>query len=106
MKVKEFIKKYDLKIYCEGDFEKEIESGYAGDFLSNTISKAGYCCIWFTVMNNVNVAAVATLIDCSVIMLCENISPDKAMYDKIKAQKINVIGTQLDVYSAIKSFLI
>jgi hypothetical protein len=104
MKVKELIKNNSLKCFAEGDFEKEIESGYSGDFLSNTISRAGDNCIWFTVMNNVNVAAVALLIDCAVICLCENVEPDKAFLEKAKNEKINIIGTQLDVYSAIKKF--
>jgi len=104
MKVKEFIKKNNLNCFVEGNLEKEIVSGYAGDFLSNTISRAGDNCIWFTVMNNVNVAAVALLVDCAVICLCENVSPDNSLLEKAKNQKINIIGTELNMYSAIKRF--
>jgi len=104
MKVKNFIEKYNMNCFAEGETDKEIKSGYAGDFLSNTISKAGDNCIWFTVMNNVNVAAVATLADCAVVCLCENVKPDVQLTEKAKTNKINLIGTELDIYSAVKKF--
>ena len=77
MTVSEFAEKAGCVVFSEGE-EREIGSGYCGDFLSNIISRATDDCAWLTVMNYVNVAAVATLIDCACIILCEGVAPDEA----------------------------
>ena len=62
MKVSELAKESGWQVFSKGE-DRAVESGYCGDFLSNIISRAPDSCAWLTVMNNVNVAAVATLID-------------------------------------------
>ncbi|MEG2688328.1 MAG: hypothetical protein RSA24_04085 [Clostridia bacterium] len=52
------------------DANRNIVCGYAGDFLSFVIGKAPTDSVWFTVMNNINVCAVATLADVAVVVLC------------------------------------
>lgn len=84
------------------DADRKVESGYAGDFLSFVMGKAPTDSVWFTVMNNVNVCAVATLADVSVVVLCEGVAPDEQLFARIKQQKVNLIVTELDIYAAIK----
>ena len=62
MKVSELAKESGWQVFSKGE-DRAVESGYCGDFLSNIISRAPDSCAWLTVMNNVNVAAVATLIE-------------------------------------------
>ena len=102
MTVKEAADKLNAEIFCSGDLNREIKSGYAGDFLSNIISKAGEAAAWFTVMNNVNVAAVASLIDCACIILCESVSPDSSLKAKAEAAGINILGVKEDVFNAAR----
>lgn len=102
MTVKELISDEKFKIIVEGDLNKEILNGYAGDFLSNIISRAPDGCVWFTVMNNVNISGVAVLIDCACIILCEGVLPDESLLKRAIEQKINIISTKYDVFKACK----
>lgn len=102
MTVSEFVQASGFAVFCRGE-EREIESGYSGDFLSNIISRAPENCCWLTVMNNVNVAAVATLIDCACILLCEGTEPDEQFFQRANQLGIWVLGTRLNVYEAGKT---
>ena len=82
------------------DGERELISGYCGDFLSFVMGKAPEGCAWFTVMSNVNVCAVATLADCAVVVLCEGVTPDNALAEKARQQEVNLILTDKTVYEA------
>lgn len=101
MIVSEFAQKSGYTVINEGE-SRSIENGYCGDFLSNIISRAPENCCWLTVMNNVNVAAVATLIDCACIVLCEGVLPDEAFTARIRQLGIWVLGTQDTVFQAAK----
>ena len=102
MKVSEFAQKSGFSVFSQGE-DREIESGYCGDFLSNIISRAPDACAWLTVMNNVNVAAVATLIDCACIVLCENVAPDDALAARAKQLGLWVLGAKENVFEAAKT---
>ncbi len=83
----------------------EISGGYAGDFLSFVMGKAPEGSAWFTVMTNVNVAAVALLAEVGVVVLCENAKSDDALKARAIKEKINLIETKLDIFSAIKAYV-
>ena len=101
MKVSELAQKSGWQIFSQGE-EREIGSGYCGDFLSNIISRAPDSCAWLTVMNNVNVAAVATLIDCACIILCEGVPPDEAFAARAEQLGLWVLGAAENVFEAAK----
>lgn len=84
------------------DGGREVLGGYAGDFLSFVMGKAPEGSAWFTVMTNVNVAAVATLADIAVVVICENCHPDTKLVEKAEENGINIIGTRLDIFSAAR----
>ncbi|MEG1663321.1 MAG: hypothetical protein RR338_04980 [Clostridia bacterium] len=102
MKTEQLAKILNAQIVNLADESRQIECGYAGDFLSFVMGKAPTNCCWFTVMNNINVCAVATLADITVVVLCEGVLPDENLLAKIKLQGINLISTKLDIFSAIK----
>ncbi len=101
MKVDELAAKAGYTVFAEGE-PREIENGYCGDFLSNIISRAPDSCAWLTVMNNVNVAAVATLIDCACIILCEGVAPDEALLARAKALPVWLLGAKENVFEEAK----
>ena len=78
----------------------EIDGFYAGDFLSRVIGKAPKDSAWFTIMNNVNVAGVASLAEIKVIVLCESVQPVEILVEKCKENDIALIVTELDVFHA------
>lgn len=102
MNVSQFVKEAGCTVFSEGE-DRAIESGYCGDFLSNIISRATDACAWLTVMNNVNVAAVATLIDCACVLLCEGVAPDEAFAARARSLGIWVLGTKENVFEACKT---
>ncbi len=104
MTVDDVIKALDAEEIYIADDGREITSGYAGDFLSHVMGRAPADCAWFTIMNNVNVCAVATLADIALIVLCEGVQPDDNLLAKVKIQGFNVISTKLDIYNAVVAF--
>ena len=102
MNVSEFAKASGYAVFTKGE-DRAIQTGYCGDFLSNIIARATDSCAWLTVMNNVNVAAVATLIDCACIILCEGTEPDEALYARANALGIWILGASENVFEAAKT---
>ena len=82
------------------DAGKDACAFYAGDFLSRVMGKAPEKCCWLTVMNNVNVAGVATLADVSVVVLCEGVTPDERLKEKCAQENVSLVLTNLDVFTA------
>ena len=99
----EYIQKTGMKVICKGG-NKKILNAYAGDFLSFVMGRAKDSCVWFTVMNNVNVAGVAYLIDCACVVLCEDVTADKNLIEKCIQQGIILLGTNKTVYEACAQF--
>lgn len=102
MKLNDLIKNLDADIVNVADAGREINGGYCGDFLSVVMGKAPEDSGWFTIMNNQNVAAVATLTDVSVVILCDGIKPDPLLDKKVRDVEINCITTQYSVFDAVK----
>ncbi len=102
MTVKELVQVLDAKVYNLDDEMREVTSGYAGDFLSAVMGKAPTDSAWFTIMNNVNVCAVATLAEVAVVVLCEGVEPDQPLLNKVKMQGVNLIAVKEDIYGAVK----
>ena len=102
MKINSLIKNLEADIVNIADVDREIEGGYCGDFLSVVMGKAPENAGWFTIMNNQNVAAVATLTDVGIIILCDGVKPDPLLNKKVKDVGINCITTEYTVFDAVK----
>ena len=75
------------------DPEREADGGYCGDFLSFVMQRAPENSVWFTVMTNVNVAAVASLTGVAAVVVCESSKCDAQLVERIKKKDINVACT-------------
>lgn len=82
------------------DAGKETSGFYVGDFLSRVMGKAPSGCCWLTVMNNVNVAGVATLAEISAVVLCEGVEPDARLTEKCGDEGISLLTTKLGAFEA------
>ena len=98
MTVSEIANRLNGKV--KNDAVKDALAFYAGDFLSRVMGKAPEKCCWLTVMNNVNVAGVATLADVSVVVLCEGVTPDERLVEKCAQESVSLILTDMDVFSS------
>ena len=102
MTVRQLAKVLNATIIAESDLNKEVTGGYAGDLLSFVMGRAMPNCAWYTIMTNINVCAVATLTDCAVVVLCEGVEPDAMLVSQANLRGVNIIATQLDIYTAIE----
>lgn len=100
MKAEELAKLLDAQAVCAGADDKEIRGGYCGDFLSFVMGKAPADAAWFTVMSNVNVAAVAYMADVGAVVLCEGVRPDDLLAERCGKEGIPLLITPLDAYHA------
>ena len=76
--------KYDLKLINEAsDWDREIKDYYTGDLLSWVMGHVrGEDVCLLTVLNSINVIAVATLVDLSCIIYCEGVEPTEDIIKK------------------------
>ena len=99
MTVKEIAQKLALTEVCgEENNSREVKGCYIGDLLSLVMSKAKEGDAWITVQGNINVPAVATLTDCSMIILAENMKLDEAAQNRAKMEEIPVYYSEKSAF--------
>ena len=81
MKIADMAEMLGLKVLAKGR-EQEAVGCYIGDLLSRVISRGVSGGVWITIMNNINVPAVALLADIPCILLCEGVQPMDGVAEK------------------------
>ena len=79
---------------------REISGGYACDLLSWVISRVKSGDVWLTILNSVNVLAVATLSDCACVMLTEGVEMDSQLLERAREKDVIVLATDLPTWEA------
>lgn len=103
MTVKELCSVLSAEELNIADENREATCGYAGDLLSHVMQNAPKNSCWLTVMTNVNICAVATLADIAVVVICDGCRLMNGVKETAKERGVNIIRTDLDVYSAAKA---
>ena len=98
MKIKELRDTLNLRVLSEGDTEREISGGYCGDLLSFVMGRCPADSVWVTIMNNVNVLAVASLADAAAVILAEDTEPDEAVLAKARAEGLNLYTSPMTAF--------
>ena len=98
MTVEQIFESLDLKILNQADTAREVSGVYAGDLLSWVMGHAGEGEILVTIMSNMNVLAVASLLDLSLVILSERVIPDAEFIETAKQKGINVATSGLTTY--------
>ncbi len=78
--------------------DREVVGVYVGDLLSWVMGRAGKDCLWATIMNNINVLAVATLADVSLVVICEDCEISSEIVDAAFEKGVNLLRTKLPMY--------
>jgi hypothetical protein len=99
-KLKEIL---NAKVVNEGEAQ-ELKGGYCGDFLSHVMGKAQEGAVWFTIMSNINVAAVAHLTGVGAVVICDNVKAEPLLVAKCTREGISLLETELDVYNAAVAY--
>ena len=92
MTVKELAEKLDAKILT-GDTDREVKGVYTGDLLSWVISHAQSDDAWVTVMNNINVLAVASLTDVACIIIAEDAEVEPDLLERAEDREVCLISS-------------
>lgn len=103
MKLSHLAEKLGLKALTDGDLsEREVSGCYIGDLLSWVMGRASSGDVWVTIMNNINIVAVASLTDCACILLCEGVCVDKEIINKANSQDIVILQSDKTAYELAK----
>ena len=102
MKVKDLLD-HGFEALSLPDGEREIDGVYIGDLLSWVMGRAQMDNAWITIMNNVNVVAVASLADTSCVILAEGVDMTDELKQTAEAKDVNVLGSNEPIYeTAVK----
>lgn len=77
------------------DGEREIKGAYCGDLLSWVMGRAEEDNAFITIMTNVNVIAVASIINVSVVIICENAEISDDIINAANQKEINIIKSAM-----------
>ena len=99
MTVECLVKQLELETLCLPEGERKIQYGYCGDLLSWVMGRAKSGDAWVTIMNNLNVVAVASLTDCACVIFAENSELDEKIVETAGARDINLLRSELDAFT-------
>jgi hypothetical protein len=97
--VNQLIEKMSLEVLNLADGEVSIEGGYTGDLLSWVMGKASYGNAWITIMSNINILAVASLLELSCIILAENAETDQSLILLAARKNINLLRSSKNSFT-------
>jgi serine kinase of HPr protein (carbohydrate metabolism regulator) len=101
LKINDLIENLDCKLLCgEQLLNRPITGGYACDLLSWVISGIKTDDVWLTILNSVNVIAVAVLTECSCVLLTENVTMDENVLQRAREKHVAVLTTGLSTFDA------
>lgn len=98
MTVNELTKKFGFKPICLPQPDRTVKGCYVGDLLSWVMGRANADNAWITIMSNVNIAAVASLTDVSIIILAEGVEPDAGVAETAEQKGINIVSSPLPAF--------
>lgn len=76
----------------------EYSGVYAGDFLSRAMSHLSAGQIWVTIMNNLNVIAVASLTEAALVILAEGMTLQEDVKAVAEEKGVAVYSSEKTVY--------
>ena len=97
MTIDRVVEKAKLKVLT-GDTSKEFSGVYVGDLLSRCMSHVIEGDVWITIMNNVNVVAVASLTDCAAVILAEGVEMPQDVINTATEKEITILSSEKTAY--------
>jgi len=96
MNGKQLAETLGLKTIC-GEMES-FDGVYAGDLLSRAMSHVEADNLWITIMNNMNVIAVASLTEAAAVILAEGVALVPDALEAAKEKGICILSSDKTVY--------
>ena len=102
MKVKDILDNTNFKLITnESGINNEVKNIFASDLLSHVMGNAGEGNILITVLNNLNVLGVASLLDLSCVIFSHGIQVSDEILKKANELCIPLLRTKLHTVAAI-----
>ena len=98
MTVKELCEQCGFTAICLPEPNRTVQGAYMGDLLSWVMGRAREDCAWITIMNNVNVLAVASLADVGCVILAEGVALDAQLQTTAQEKGVNILQSPLPSY--------
>lgn len=103
MKVFELAKILHCELICgKNNANNDIDGCYIGDLLSLAMSKVQKGNVWITIQSNINIAAIATLTEAGLIIICDGFMPDDNTRLKAEEENIPIISSDKSAYEIAK----
>ena len=98
MTVGELAKVLSLTPVTVADEARSFSGVYIGDLLSWVMGRAKCDDVWITIMSNVNIVAVATLVDVAVIILAEGVTLEENVRLTAEQKGVNIYRSDKTAY--------
>lgn len=99
-KISNLISDLQLTVLTEVYRDLEVSNGYCCDMLSWAMSRLDGVSCWFTILNSMNVIAVASLSGCPCIVLTESVTMNEEVLAKAREENICVCISEESTYKA------
>ncbi|HIU43730.1 MAG TPA: hypothetical protein IAB67_05470 [Candidatus Ventrousia excrementavium] len=105
MTIRQLIDRLSLRVLAGGaSDETQLQGCYIGDLLSRVISRSVQGGLWITIMNNLNVAAVAVLADIPCVLLAEGVEAPEDLCEKCAEEGIFLLGSDRSAYELAAAY--
>jgi len=94
MKVRDVLTQSDILWTNQETADLDYQGCYVSDLLSNVLKQAKEGNGLITTLSNLNVIAVASLLNLSFVLFCEGKEPSQEMIEKANEEEIALISTQ------------
>jgi serine kinase of HPr protein (carbohydrate metabolism regulator) len=101
MKVKDIVQLPGFEIINESNMDRSINQLFSSDLLSHVMGNANEHDVLFTVLSNINVIGVASLLDFSAVIFTHNILVGEDIIQKASELDIPLLRTSLSTAEAV-----
>ncbi|MBN2034736.1 MAG: serine kinase [Deltaproteobacteria bacterium] len=99
MKVIEIVKLLRLSAATgEEGLDREAETGYCGDLLSDVMANSKKGALWLTIQSHQNIVAVAVLRELAAVILVNGRMPDEETKIKAQGEGVPILLSPLPAY--------
>ena len=102
MQISDLIKSLGLTVLTPDFEDRSVTGCYIGDLLSWVMGKAQSGDVWITIMNNINIVAVAALTDCACILLCEGVAAGPEIIAKATSEDVVILSSEKTAFELAK----
>ncbi len=101
MKVRDLVRALDLKVRTtECSLDGEVTGAYCSDMLSDVIGHASEGQVWLTIQTHQNVAAVASLLNLSAVVVTAGKEPSAELLAKAQREGTPILTTDRTTFEA------